>query len=456
MTDTRDPATANTADASDFGPPPAPPDRAWVVTLRSNWMLPLAIAALIPLQMLLTDRDYVDRYTLRIIMLIGINVILAVSLQLINGISGQFSLGHAGFMAVGAYLAGFPARQYSAEFSDPAAVLGYYLALLVATAAGAAVFWGVSFAVRKTARLHPALPLATLGAFVVWLLADLAIAARHTAPLPPYLLWSHAAELPPLLFDRLRDFLIPAGTSVSSVLPGFLRFPLCFLILLAGGGLCAAVAGLVVGLPTLRLRGDYLAIATLGFAEIIRIVIINSKPAGGALGLLDVPTATTFTWLYGTVIVTTVVIWRVAHSSTGRAFKAVREDEVAAAATGIDTTQYKVLAFVIGAFFAGVAGALAIHFEGSVYPNSFGFMRSVELVVIVVVAGRGSITGTVLAAAVLTWLPEQLRGFQEWRLVIYAAVLIALMLLRPDGILGTRELWPRRRRRVAGATAAAA
>jgi branched-chain amino acid transport system permease protein len=214
----------------------------------------------------------------------------------------------------------------------------------------------------------------------------------------------------------------------------------------------AAVAGLVVGLPTLRLRGDYLAIATLGFAEIIRVVITNSGPLGRATGLTNIPRLTNFAWLYGGVIVTIIVVWRVARSAKGRNITAVREDEIAAAAVGIDATHHKVLAFIVGAFLAGVAGGMFAHVNTYLNPQEFGFLRSVEIVVMVTLGGLGSISGAIITAIVLTCLPELLRGFNEWRMIVYAMLLIGMMLLRPQGIMGGRELWDflpwfRRRRR---------
>jgi branched-chain amino acid transport system permease protein len=193
------------------------------------------------------------------------------------------------------------------------------------------------------------------------------------------------------------------------------------------------------------LRGDYLAIATLGFGEIIRIAIQNSKPLGGALGLDSIPRYTNFTWLYIAVILTIVVIWRVAYSPKGRAIMAVREDEIAASSIGINTTSYKVTAFTIGAFFAGLAGALYAMHESSITPSSFGIIKSIEPVVMVTLGGLGSISGAILAAIVLTLLPEVLRSVSpDERMVIYSLLLVIMMILRPQGLLGGQELWPKK------------
>jgi branched-chain amino acid transport system permease protein len=266
---------------------------------------------------------------------IGIAIILAVSLNLVNGLTGQFSIGHAGFMAVGGYVSAVMLMRGPQE-------------------------------------------------------------------------------------DPYRIF---------------------FVVAMLTGAMAAALAGWLVGKPSLRLRGDYLAIVTLGFGEIIRVIIENTPFFGGAIGLSPIPHRADFAWIWAVAIVTILVAKRLRDSTHGRAFLSVREDEVAAEAMGIDTTGYKVRAFVISAFFAGVAGALSGAFEGNLAPQSFTFVRSFEVVAMVVLGGMGSITGSTIAAAVLTILPEYLRAVANLRMVIYSIALIALMLLRPRGLLGTREVW---------------
>ena len=266
---------------------------------------------------------------------IGVAIILAVSLNLVNGLTGQFSIGHAGFMAIGAYVSAVLLMRGPEE-------------------------------------------------------------------------------------DPFRIFFV--------------------LAVLAGAG-AAALAGYLVGKPSLRLRGDYLAIVTLGFGEIIRVIIENTPFFGGAIGLSPIPHRADFAWIWAVAIGTILVAKRLRDSTHGRAFLSVREDEVAAEAMGIDTTGYKVRAFVISAFFAGVAGALSGAFEGNLAPQSFTFVRSFEVVAMVVLGGMGSITGSTIAAAILTILPEYLRAVANLRMVIYSIALIGLMLVRPRGLLGTREVW---------------
>jgi branched-chain amino acid transport system permease protein len=298
-------------------------------------------------------------YQSEILMLVGINVILAVSLNLINGFTGQFSIGHAGFMAIGAYSSAY-------------------------------------FTVYHGQNLERALGGGT---------------------------FAHA---------------------------------LVFTVAILIGAVVAGVMGLLVGIPSLRLRGDYLAIVTLGFAEIIRIVILNLDVVGGATGFsINVTYPVTFFWVGLFAAITVVVVRNIVKSDTGRALISIREDELAAEAMGVNTTRYKVLSFVISSAFAGVAGVLFGHFKRFLATPDFTFIKSFEVIIMVVLGGMGSITGAVLGAIVITILPELLRqlpsvggfNFADLRLVIYAALLIVIMLTRPQGVLGEREIgfnWLRR------------
>jgi branched-chain amino acid transport system permease protein len=289
----------------------------------------------------------VNPYYAQIIMLCGINIILAVSLNLINGFTGQFSIGHAGFMALGGY--------------------------------GSAMF--------------------TLKVGVGWATA-----------------WTAAGVPEP----------IAQGIAL--------------LVALVLGGLLAALAGYLVGLPSLRLRGDYLAIVTLGFGEIIRVLILNVEAVGGARGLPGIPAWANLFWVGLGVTAVILLARHLANSTHGRALFAIRDDEVAAESLGVDTTSYKVLAFVIGAFFAGVAGGLSAHFLRNLNPNSFTFLKSIEVIAMVVLGGMGSISGSVIAAIILTLLPEVLRPVKDYRMVLYSLMLIVLMITRPGGLLGSREI----------------
>jgi branched-chain amino acid transport system permease protein len=213
----------------------------------------------------------------------------------------------------------------------------------------------------------------------------------------------------------------------------------------------AAIAGLIVGIPSLRLKGDYLAIVTLGFAEIIRIVILNIDAVGGATGY-QVPGYANFLWIGVFAVITVVVIHNIVKSNIGRALISIREDELAAEAMGVNTTRYKVMSFVIGSAFAGIAGVLFAHYNKFLSTNDYQFIKSFEIIIMIVIGGMGSMTGAILGAIIVTLLPELLRGlpdlqvgatvfrFADLRLVIFALILILTMILRPQGILGTAEI----------------
>lgn len=281
--------------------------------------------------------DNLNPYYLRVVINCGIALVIGLSLNLVNGVAGQFSLGHAGFMAVGAYTSAF----------------------------------------LTTAVTNGAFFQSSLG----------------------------------------------AGVAIIS------------------GGLTAAIAGYLVGLPSLRLKGDYLAIVTLGFGEIIRIILLNMEVVGGARGMYGISRASNFFWVYLWALVTFFVLYRLVRSSYGRAILSVRENEIAAEAMGIDVAHYKVVAFVISSFFAGLAGGLLAHYIGFIDPNMFNFTKSVDAVIMVVLGGMGSLSGSMIGAIIVTSFPEFLRVFEKYRLVIFPLILIVLMLVRPKGIMGHRELW---------------
>ncbi len=291
----------------------------------------------------------IDPYFLDVALGVGINLILAVSLNLINGFTGQFSLGHAGFMAVGAYTA--------------------------------------------------ATVTTTLG-----------------------------SKLLPLVGGQ-----------------PWILFPIALVM----GGLFAAVAGLAVGAPSLRLKGDYLAIVTLGFGEIIKVILQNVEFVGGARGLTGIPSGVppytqivTF-WTVAVASVTIYTVWGLLNSTYGRGFLAVADDEIAAESMGLNTTRYKITAFVVGSFFAGVAGGLYAHLKGYLNPTGFAFDKSIEIVVMVILGGMGRHVGVIIAAILLTVVQEPLRNLGDWRMILYALLLIVLMIARPQGLF-TWPLWRKR------------
>ena len=230
-----------------------------------------------------------------------------------------------------------------------------------------------------------------------------------------------------------------------------MALPISFPISLVLAGLLAALFGVIIGIPALRLRGDYLAIITLGFGEIIR-VLANAdflKPiTNGAMGLGDIPTlynrrtspAGLFVYAFIIMVLVIVINFSFGRSRHGRAVIAIREDEIAAESAGVNTTYYKLFAFVLAAFIAGVAGGLYANQIQVIDPAKFDFNRSVEILIMVVLGGMGSITGSIISATVLTVLPEMLRGFDEYRMLLYSIILIAVMLFKPSGLLGRYEI----------------
>ena len=213
-----------------------------------------------------------------------------------------------------------------------------------------------------------------------------------------------------------------------------------FLLALLIGSAFAALFGILIGIPVLRLRGDYLAIATLGLGEIIRVVIMNIDYVGGAAGFKGIPHHTNFAWVFFLMVFALFFIKNFVNSNHGRACLAIRENEIAAESMGVNTTKFKVIAFTIGAAFAGVAGGLFAHCFYLVSPNSFTFMQSFNYLIMVVMGGLGSITGSIAGAFVVTFISAALASWPEFRMIIYALALILLMFYRPQGLFGYMEV----------------
>ena len=206
------------------------------------------------------------------------------------------------------------------------------------------------------------------------------------------------------------------------------------------GAIITSIVALIVAIPTLRLRGDYLAIATLGFSEVIRIAIQNMEITGGAAGLSSIPKLTTFPLVFIFIVISILVVHNFVRSSHGRACISVREDEIASESMGINTTKYKTLAFVIGAVLASIAGALYASYFYVLKPSTFGFMKSIDILVIVVFGGMGSLSGSILAAIVLGLINLFLQSYAEIRMIIYALAIILIMVYRPQGLFGNKEI----------------
>lgn len=294
------------------------------------------VACIYTVFLVLNKIGFLDAYFLQLIMLTCINLMMTSSLNLINGFTGQFSIGHAGFMAIGGYV---------------------------------------------------------------------------------------SAIISTLLFPRV---------------PSILQLPFFMLILLIGGCV-AAFVGFLIGLPCLRLKGDYLAIVTLAFGEVIRAVIRMIPAIGGARGLPGIPAYSNYSIIFIITVISIIAIRNIVNSNHGRFFISIRENEIAAETLGINVFKYKVLAFVFSAFIAGIAGGLFAHLMNFIQPDQFSMAKSTDYLIFLYAGGTASISGSIISSIVLTILPEMLRFLSDWRLVIYAVLLVFIMLKRPDGLYGNKE-----------------
>ncbi|MGY0837209.1 branched-chain amino acid ABC transporter permease [Aerococcus urinaeequi] len=230
------------------------------------------------------------------------------------------------------------------------------------------------------------------------------------------------------------------GAYVGAILSMRIPGPIGFYAGMAAGAVLAAVVALIVGVPTLRLKGDYLAIATLGASEIIRIIIQNLEITNGAAGISGIPMNVTWITLFIIIVLTTLLIVNFIHSSPGRATIAVRENEIAAESVGVKTTKYKIIAFVIGAITASIAGTLYAGYFSVINPSQFTFQRSIDVLIIVVFGGIGSVTGSFVAAIALGLLNSVLAPLGQLRMVVYGIAIIAIMVFKPSGLMGDFEL----------------
>ncbi|MFT4105662.1 MAG: branched-chain amino acid ABC transporter permease [Lacrimispora sp.] len=212
-----------------------------------------------------------------------------------------------------------------------------------------------------------------------------------------------------------------------------------FLIALLAGGIAAGMTGVLVGIPALRLRGDYLAIVTIAFAEIIRVLFCNLTITGGGKTMSGILKLSNFYWSFWVMVICVTVMYMYVRSRFGRTVKAIREDYIAAAASGINVTYYKVLTFTVAAFFAGIGGGVYAHYMTAMIPTNFNFMYSAELLSEVIIGGIGSLTGSIIGAAFLSSLPEMMRQFSQYRMLAYSVVLVMVMIFKPGGIFGAWE-----------------
>ena len=212
-----------------------------------------------------------------------------------------------------------------------------------------------------------------------------------------------------------------------------------FVIALLSGGIAAAIAGILVGIPALRLRGDYLAIVTIAFAEIIRVAFCNFEITGGGKTMSGITKLSNFYWCFWVMVICVTLLYMYVRSRYGRTVTAIREDYIAAASSGINVTYYKVLTFAISAFFAGIGGAMYAHYMTAMIPTNFNFMYSAEFLTEVIIGGTGSLTGSIIGATFLSALPEAMREFANYRMLAYSVILVLVMIFKPSGIFGTYE-----------------
>ncbi|MDF2942764.1 MAG: livM1 [Herbinix sp.] len=214
---------------------------------------------------------------------------------------------------------------------------------------------------------------------------------------------------------------------------------LLFVIALLVGGIAAAITGTLVGIPALRLRGDYLAIVTIAFAEIIRVAFCNFEITGGGKTMSGITKLSNFYWCFWVMVICVTFMYMYVRSRFGRTVTAIREDYIAAASSGINVTFYKVLTFTVSAFFAGIGGAMYAHYMTAMIPTNFNFMYSAEFLTEVIIGGTGSLTGSIIGATLLSALPEAMRQFANYRMLAYAIILVLVMIFKPSGIFGTYE-----------------
>lgn len=383
------------------------------------WFLGSAIAVYLVLQILVSI-GILSQFWNTIIRLGAVMAIVSIGLNLIYGFNGQFSLGQWGFYAIGAYAAADVTYRWDVNKSAD----GLVVLALATSLSGIAILW-------LHARLSKVRGLDPLSAFTLYLTSTILFSA---------------------LAVQIGIALTPAVTSALNLLPAPVAMQIVFILAVLFSAILAAEISYLLGLPILSLGSDYFGIATLGFTIIVKILLDNSDTLlgfvemKGARGMVGIPKVTSLFWVFVFLVLVVAIVRNLLRSSYGRAIISVREDEIAAKAMGIDVAEYKIVAFVIGSFLAGLAGGLYAHINGFLHPDTFNFIKSFDPMIIIVFGGLGSITGTVFASfawalilegVLRLWLPQ---GFETWRFVVYPLLLLITMLLRPAGIFGNYEI----------------
>jgi branched-chain amino acid transport system permease protein len=350
----------------------------------------------------------------------AVMAIVSLGLNLIYGYNGQFSLGQWGFYAIGAYTA----ADITYRWYNNQSALALAIVLLGVLLVGVAIIY-----IRKL--LSRVRGIDALSAFTVYLTATLILGAAA------------------VYLGKLID---PLLSGVLLALPASISMQIVYILAVIVAALFAAEISFLFGLPVLTLGSDYFGIATLGFTIIVKVMFDNSdtmlgfEEMKGARGMIGIPKLTTWFWVFLALFIVVLIMRNLLHSSYGRAIVSVREDEIAAKAMGVDVAEYKILTFVIGSLFAGLAGGLYAHINGFLHPSTFNFIKSFDPMIIIVLGGLGSMTGTLAGAFTWALLLEGVlrlvlpQGFETWRYVAYPLLLLLTMLLRPKGILGDYEM----------------
>jgi len=378
----------------------------------------VALAFILTIQVLIS-LNLLGDFWVTLLRIGAVMAIVSIGLNLIYGFNGQFSLGQWGFFAIGAYTA----ADITYRWANDQSASGLVIVLLVT------LFVGLSFGISS----------------------KLVARARGLDPLSSFFLYLVLVILAAIIAVFVGRLLINPFTSFLIMLPGWLSMQIVFILAVLLAGIVSAEVSYLFGMPVLSLGSDYFGIATLGFTIIVKVLLDNSDTMfglvemKGARGMIGIPKIGSWLWIAFFLLAVIVITRNLLHSSTGRAIVSVREDELAAKAMGIDVAKQKILAFVLGSLFAGLAGGLYAHINGFLHPNTFNFIKSFDPMIIVVFGGLGSISGTVIAAFGWALVLEGVlrlvlpQGFETWRFVVYPLLLLVMMLLRPKGLMGGFE-----------------
>ncbi len=389
------------------------------ISKSSLWFLGSAFVIYALLQILVSS-DVLNTFWNTIIRLGAVMAIVSIGLNLIYGFNGQFSLGQWGFYAIGAYAAADVTYRWDVDKTAN----GLVVLLLGTILSGVAILW-LHQRISKVRGLDP------LSAFTIYLTTVIALSAFS---------WWVGLLITPVI------------TGMLMALPSAVSMQIVFILGVLGSAVLAAEISYLFGLPILSLGSDYFGIATLGFTIIVKVLLDNSDTLlgfvemKGARGMVGIPKVTELFWVFFFLMLVIILVRNLLRSSYGRAIISVREDEIAAKAMGIDVAEYKIIAFVIGSFLAGLAGGLYAHINGFLHPDTFNFIKSFDPMIVIVFGGLGSITGTVFAAFAWALVLEGVlrlflpQGFETWRFVVYPLLLLVTMLLRPAGIFGQFEI----------------